>query len=199
MSETPTTLPSPLKSAIILLGSFVAITWGLEIVDAIPGINFDAFGVKPRSVSGLIGILFMPFLHGGFDHLIANTTSFLIFGTLLILTYGAKRFVMVSVLTALMAGFAVWCFGATRSNHIGASAMIFGYFGYLLAYGFVRRNLKGIVLSLVVGIGYGSLIFGVLPGQKGISWEGHLFGFLAGAVVAFWLGRRERLKEEALL
>jgi len=143
MSETPTTLPSPLKSAIILLGSFVAITWGLEIVDAIPGINFDAFGVKPRSVSGLIGILFMPFLHGGFDHLIANTTSFLIFGTLLILTYGAKRFVMVS--------------------------------------------------------GYGSLIFGVLPGQKGISWEGHLFGFLAGAVVAFWLGRRERLKEEALL
>ena len=183
---------APIKTAAALLLGFVAVTWAIEIIDLLPGLRLDAHGIHPRSIDGLSGIVLAPFLHGDFAHLSANTGSFLILGAILFISQGAKRFVLISVSTALLAGLGVWIFGRA-ANHIGASAMIFGYFGYLLVYGFFRRSWQSIAVSLGIGAVYGGLIFGVMPNQPGISWEGHLFGFLAGAILAVLLGRKERV------
>jgi len=183
-----------------LLVGFILVTWSLEIVDLIPGINLDAYGIRPRTFEGLWGIFTAPFLHGGFDHLISNTLSFCIFGVILMFTQrSAARFISLSVFIALIAGLAVWGVGATNSNHIGASAVIFGYFGFLVFDGVFRRELKEILAALIVGIGYGSLIFGVLPGQPGISWEGHLFGFLSGIFAAYVFSRMDKKAEQRSL
>jgi membrane associated rhomboid family serine protease len=190
--------PVSWKTAAGILLGFVALTWAIEIVDLLP-FNLDALGIRPRTTGGLAGILFAPFLHGDFTHLSANTGSFLALGAILMLGYGVRRFLTVSVFTALFAGVGTWLVGASGSTHIGASGMIFGYFGFLLAYGFFRRSWGAIALSAGIAFVYGGLIFGVLPNQPGISWEGHLFGFLGGAVLASILGKRERRLEEAAL
>lgn len=178
-----------LKLQIIILGSCVALAWGLELFDLFVlkgGYNFrgglDQYGIIPRNPIGLRGILFAPFLHGGLGHLIGNTIPFLVLGWLVMLRETTDFFV-VSILSALVSGLGTWMFGAT-GTHLGASGVIFGYLGYLLARGYFERSMVAIAMSLFVATLYGSLIWGVLPLQQGISWEGHLFGFLGGILSA---------------
>lgn len=178
-----------LKLQILILGSCVALAWGLELFDLFVlkgGYNFrgglDVFGIIPRNPIGLRGILFAPFLHGGLGHLIGNTVPFLVLGWLVMLRETSDFFV-VSILSALVSGLGTWMFGAT-GTHLGASGVIFGYLGYLLARGYFERSAFAIMMSLFVGALYGSLIWGILPLQQGISWEGHLFGFLGGILSA---------------
>ncbi|HEX6747487.1 MAG TPA: rhomboid family intramembrane serine protease [Longimicrobium sp.] len=166
----------------------LAVMWIVQIVNAVTFHALDRFGLRPWSVPGLIGILTMPFLHTGFGHLIANTVPFLIFGWLILL-HDVRDYVKVSLLAMLVGGLGTWLTGMPGSVHIGASGVIFGYFGYLLLRGFFRRSVGSILLSLVLGIVYGYMMFGVLP-QGGISWQGHLFGFLGGVLSAYLLNRR---------
>lgn len=178
-----------LKTHLLLLGSLVAAMWVLEAADAVlfRG-GLDAYGIRPRDPDGLAGIAFAPFLHGNFAHLTSNTVPFLIFGWLILL-HSLRDFVVVSLLAVVVGGLGTWLVGAP-GIHFGASGVVFGYFGYLLLRGWFRRSAGAVLLSLAVGVAYGGLLFGVLPGQPGISWEGHLFGFLGGGMSAWMLGGR---------
>jgi membrane associated rhomboid family serine protease len=172
-----------------ILGGMLAVMWVLEIVDAGLGGSLDQYGIRPRSTDGLVGLALSPFLHGGFGHLTSNTIPFAVLG-FLTMVHGAGTFWRVTVVTALVGGLLVWLVGASNSVHIGASGVIFGYFGFLLAMGLFERSAKAIVIAVLVGLGYGGLIFGVLPSQPGVSWEGHLFGFLSGGGFAWQATRR---------
>ncbi len=153
-------------------------------------VDFNQFGIQPRTINGLIGIIFSPFLHLNWMHLISNTIPLLIL-TFVILQFYHKLFLKVSIFSILVGGFAVWLFGRSGTNHIGASGVIFAYIGFLLFSGIFRRNLKSILIAVVIIILYGgALIKGIIPGQKGISWEGHLFGAAAGALAA-WIYRNK--------
>ncbi|WP_437666201.1 rhomboid family intramembrane serine protease [Sorangium sp. So ce1182] len=181
-----------LKLHAALLGGFVALLWSIEILDAVVfrG-SLDALGIRPRTVPGLVGIALAPLLHGGFAHLAANTLPFVGLGWLIMLRK-KRDLLLVTLVAALVGGLGVWLLGAPSSVHIGASGVIFGYFGFLLLRGWFERSALSIALSLVVGLVYGGMIWGVLPTRMGISWEGHLFGFLGGVLAARLLGGRLR-------
>lgn len=184
-------IKSDLKRYAFVLFGFLALLWGLEIVDLLLGQPLDALGVRPRSAAGLIGILLHPLLHQGLGHLIGNTIGLLVFGWMVMLREEAHFYVVMG-LTWLIGGLGIWLVGASGSVHIGASGLVFGLFGYLLLAGLFERRLGSILLSVFVLFAWGGMIFGVLPGQVGISWEGHLFGFLAGALSAKLLAKRPR-------
>lgn len=171
------------------LGVAIALLWAIEIASALTGHSLVAFGIHPRETVGLIGIATAPFLHGSFDHLIANTLPFLILGWL-VLVRETWHFFAVSAITAIVAGLGTWLVGASGSVHVGASGVIFGYLGYLMLGGWFERRIGTIVGSIAVAVLYGGLVVGVLPGTPGISWEGHLFGFLGGVLCAWLLARR---------
>jgi membrane associated rhomboid family serine protease len=179
-----------IRGLIVLFGLAV-FAWLLEIGDAlIPGHWLDSQGIRPHTIAGLWGILFAPFLHAGFAHLAANTVPFLILGFLVVLR-GLSTFVVVSVLVMAVGGLGVWLFGSPNTDHIGASGVIFGYIGYLLGRGYFERGLWAIVIALLVAVLYGSALWGILPADPRISWQGHLFGFLAGFGTA-WAGSSAR-------
>ena len=184
MSQPKSSLPQEIKKQVSILGSFVAIFWILEILDQfVFHHTLDSYGIRPHSLIGLRGILFAPFLHGGFGHLIANTIPFLILGWL-VMIQETSDFWIVTIITMIIGGVGTWMLGAPNSVHIGASSLIFGYLGFLLLRGYFQKNIASILLSLVVGFLYGGLIWGVFPTQPGVSWQGHLFGFLGGVLSA---------------
>ncbi|NED97543.1 rhomboid family intramembrane serine protease [Phytoactinopolyspora alkaliphila] len=166
----------------------IALMWGQEIVDQLPGVDLDQYGIRPRSAEGLAGIVSAPFLHGGFDHLIANTGAFLVLGSLIALT--TRKFWPVTIGVALLGGLGTWLVAAANTNHIGASGLVYGFAAFLVAWGVLTRRLLSLVVSILVVVMYGGIVVGVLPGQPGISWQGHLFGALAGVVMAFVLRRK---------
>lgn len=184
------TIAQELRSHAVILGGLVALMWAIEILDQFVlriglGTTLDIYGIIPRHLIGLRGILFAPFLHGNFAHLIGNTIPFIVLGWLIMLRE-VSDFFWVSLIAGAVSGVGTWLFGSS-GVHIGASGVIFGYLGYLLARGYFERSGLSIALSLFVGALYGSLIWGVLPFQYGISWEGHLFGFIGGVVAARFL------------
>jgi membrane associated rhomboid family serine protease len=172
-----------IKGNLVLLIGAVAIAWGLQITDLVSFSFLDNFGIKPRTLSGVFGIFAAPFLHGDFGHLISNTLPFLMLGGI-VLIGGRKLFIAISLFIIAIGGGALWTIGPSNTNHIGASLLIFGYLGFLLARGVVEKSTFWIVVSISVLILYGGMLAGVLPGQEGISWQGHLFGFIAGALGA---------------
>lgn len=180
-----------LKEFKILITS-VVIFWAIEILDyAVFQGSLDRYGIQPRETIGLLGILFAPFLHGGFGHLIANTIPFLTLGWLTMLQE-TSDFYIVSIVSALIGGIGVWLFGAPNSVHIGASILIYGYLGFLLLRGYFQKNFPSIALSVFVAIVYGSLVWGVFPSQIGVSWQGHLFGFIGGAIAAKMVAKEKK-------
>jgi membrane associated rhomboid family serine protease len=191
-SQETRALVRELKTQVTILGGFVAFMWLIELVDILVFKQaLNIYGILPRQIIGLRGIVFAPFLHGGLGHLIANSLPFLILGWFVMLQETSDFFVVTGI-TMLVSGLGVWLFGSP-GLHIGASGVIFGYLGFLLLRGYFERNIPSILLSLIVGVLYGSTIWGVLPLQQGISWEGHLFGFIGGVVAARLLTRRKKL------
>lgn len=181
-----------LKTQGTILGGMVATMWVLELLDIlIFGQRLNLFGIIPRHIIGLRGILFAPFLHGGLVHLVANTIPLLTLGWFVMLQETSDFFV-VTAITMLVSGVGVWLLGST-GVHVGASGIIFGYLGFLLARGYFERNFPSILLSLIVGFLYGGALWGILPTVPGISWEGHLFGFVGGIVAARFLSQRKKL------
>ena len=177
-----------LKSHIMILGAIVGLMWLLEFVDIPLRGYLDTFGIIPRTSLGVRGIFFAPFLHQNFRHLIGNSVPFLVMGWFVMLR-GIPEFFKVSAIVLLCSGIGVWLFGA-RGLHIGASGVVFGYFGFLLSRAYFDRSALSVALALAVGLLYGGLIWGVLPVRYGISWEGHLFGFLGGIFAASQITKR---------
>ena len=179
-----------LKVGVVLLGAVFLIMWSLEIVDLLfLGGALDSFGIRPRSLDGLDGILLAPFLHGGLAHLANNSIPFLLFGALTFMG-GLRAFLVATLLSLLSSGLGVWFLGAEGSIHVGISGLIFGYLGYLLLRGYFDRSVGAILVSLLLLFLYGGTLWGLLPFQVGVSWTGHLFGFLGGAFAAYLLRRR---------
>ncbi|MFZ4555853.1 MAG: rhomboid family intramembrane serine protease [Pseudanabaena sp.] len=184
MKQKMQTVGGELKTQAKLLGALVAIFWIVTFVNEIflRG-QLNTLGILPLNLVGLRGILFAPFLHGGFYHVAANTVPFIVLGWLVMLR-NISDFYFVSIIAALVGGLGTWLIGDPRSVHIGASGVIFGYFGYLLFRGYFERSFVAIAISLIIAFTYGSLIWGVLPTRSYISWEGHLFGFIGGIIAA---------------
>lgn len=163
---------------------FVASLWLAAGLDAVIPIDFNVYGLRPRSMGGLVGIPLMPFLHGSWGHLLSNTIPLLILLTLLAGSRANSLAVVVSLVLA--GGGLLWVFGRS-SIHIGASLLVYGLVGYLMAAGFFERRPVSIIVAVVVGLLYGTtILWGVLPtAGKGVSWDGHLCGAIAGIGLAY--------------
>jgi membrane associated rhomboid family serine protease len=179
------------QRAIALTLGFVAVLYAVEGVDTVTRHDLDHAGVRPRTAGGLSGIVFAPLLHANWAHLIGNTLPVIVLGLLTLLT-GIGRGLAVTAIVWVVGGFGQWLTGDTGSTHIGASVLVFGWLTYLISRGFFARNLWQILIGVAVGLVYGSMLWGVLPGQPGISWQGHLFGALAGLVAGWVLSGDER-------
>ena len=196
--ETKKSIFSTFGNQMTTLLGWVGLLWVIEIVDWLLFRNQlpQFFGIQPWSVRGLLGIVCAPFLHGDFAHLLANTLPLLTLGWLVMLR-GRGEWIAVSAIAALCSGLGTWVFGGLNSTHIGASGVIFGYFGFLLLRGYFERSLSAIAFSLLVAFLYGGIIFGVLPTAQTISWQGHLFGFLGGVLAAKLLSKPRRSYENS--
>lgn len=183
------------KENLILLLGVVALAWGIEIFDTIFRGYFDRFGIQPRRIAGLPGILTSPFLHLGFGHLVSNTAPFLMLGGM-VLIGGRKVFITATLFIMAVGGITLWAFGPGGTNHVGASGLIFGYLGFLLARGIFEKSVIWIVVSVGILLIYGGMLNGVFPGQPGISWQGHLFGFIAGILAAWVMFSREKTQPQ---
>jgi membrane associated rhomboid family serine protease len=164
----------------------VVLLWMVEVVNLVVGGGLDRFGIRPRETDGLAGIIWAPFIHVNVAHLVANSGPLFVLSVLVLLR-GVRVFVLVSVFVMLVGGFALWLIGRPNSVQIGASGVVFGYLGYLLVRGVVERGLGAVVVALVVLALYGTALWGLLPAQPGVSFEGHITGFLSGGAGA-WLG-----------
>jgi len=165
----------------------VALIWIVEVVNLVLGHRLTSWGILPRSFSGLIGIPLAPLLHGGFWHAVSNTLPLLILGSLT-LAGGKKMFWETTVNVTLLSGALVWVF-AREVYHIGASGLVFGYLGVILARAYLDRSISSIAIAIITVMAYGGLIWGILPTRSYISFESHLFGLIAGFLVV-WLNRK---------
>lgn len=167
----------------------VLIAWIIEAVDQfLLGGSLDAFGIRPRSAYGLLGIPLMPWLHGGFGHLASNTLPFLTLGYIMLKSEG-RRFIYTSSIIILLGGLGTWLIAGKGEVHIGASGLIYGYFGYVMTRAIIEKRALWLFTGILVALFYGGMILGVLPqNDRPISWEGHLTGMLAG----IWIGRKHK-------
>ncbi|MEJ8278623.1 rhomboid family intramembrane serine protease [Pseudonocardia spirodelae] len=186
--------PAPGRAAVIML-LFTAALWAIETLDQASGGMIDAAGaIYPRDTGGLAGILTAPLLHGDFVHLAANSVPFLVFG-FLAMSGGPVQWFAVTATIWLVSGLGVWL--TSPSPVLGASGIVFGWFLFLLTRGFYARNGRQILLAVVLFLFYGSLLWGVLPTDPRVSWQGHLFGAIGGVVAAYWVAKADRLPSGA--
>ncbi|WP_415366738.1 rhomboid family intramembrane serine protease [Saccharothrix sp. BKS2] len=181
--------PNPLLSAAVVLG-FVGLLYVVEAVDVVLGGRFDDDGVLPRDFSQWDNIIWYPYLHADWAHLTGNAVPLLVLG-FLATSGGIKQFLQVTAVIWLTGGLGTWVVGSYGS-HIGASGLVFGFLAFLLVRGLFARSPWQVVVALVVFALYGTALWGVLPGQPGISWEGHLFGALGGVLAAWGVARDAR-------
>jgi len=169
----------------VYAAAFVGLLWAIAVLDTVLGLNLYRYGIYPRRLDGLAGILFAPLIHGSFAHLFSNTLPLIVLGTVLLYGY-PRASKAVIVLIYLGAGVAVWVMGRS-SFHIGASGVTLGMMTFVFLMGIVRWEPRSIALSCVVFFLYGGMIWGIFPGDSGISFEYHLFGAVVGALaVWFW-------------
>ena len=171
------------RIAFIVAFAFALLLWTSHLVEYLSGIDFTQFGIYPRRVVGLVGVLCAPFIHASVSHLFANTPPIIVIGTMLLYGYPRASKVFFPVVY-LGSGFAVWLF-AREAYHIGASGLAFGMLFFVFTIGALRWERRTIAISLLVFFLYGSMISGVIPGAPEISFESHLSGALIGIVLAF--------------
>ena len=162
---------------------FLLLLWIIKIIEVSFGISFIKYGLLPHHLSGLIGIITYPLIHANFNHLISNSIPLLFLGPGLFYFYPESAF-KVFLIIYFLSGILIWLFARTAYT-IGASGLIYGLVTFFFFSGIIRRDNRSIALALVVTFLYGGLVWGVLPIDKTISWEGHLFGSLTGILCAF--------------
>jgi len=172
----------------------VFLMWFIFAIGLILPFDLAILGIYPRSIIGLTGIVFAPLIHGDLVHLISNSIPLLFLGTVLFFFYDqiAKR---VLIECYFLTNFLVWIF-ARPSLHIGASGLVYGIASFLIFFGLFRKDLKSILISLIILLMYGGLIYGVLPQQEGISWESHLLGGIVGIFTAFQMSKVRKVSSE---
>jgi len=176
------------ERGLLLVAAMAAVMWVVEALDA-AGAHLDSNGIVPRSGGGLDGIVWAPFLHGSWGHLAGNTVPFLVLGALIALS-GLARVAAVTVLVAVVGGLGVWLVAPSHTVHIGASGLVFGYAGYLVARGIFSRSVLHLAVGAAVALVWGTTLLSGLVPHDGISWQGHLFGALGGILAARLLAPR---------
>jgi membrane associated rhomboid family serine protease len=179
----------PVVRGFVLVVAMAAVMWVVEVVDQVADGRLDAYGIVPRSIDGLDGVAFAPFLHAGWDHLIGNTIPFLLLGFAIALG-GVARVAIVTVIVAVVGGLGTWLVAPANTVHIGASGIVFGFAAYLVARGIYSRSAAQIALGLVVLAVWGTTLLRGLVPEDGISWQGHLFGAIGGVLAARLLHAR---------
>src|ERR1700761_2465968 len=176
------------RDALIVMGVFLGVIWLLQVANWADGYRLDnEFGILPEHVSRLGDIFTAPFLHFSWQHIEGNSVPLFVLGVLAAYR-SIGRFLLVSLIVILTSGMAVWLFQPSNELTVGASGLIFGYFGYVLVRGFFDRSLVDIGIGLAAGVLYWTILQVAVPGTPGVSWIGHLGG-LVGGVLAAWLLR----------
>jgi membrane associated rhomboid family serine protease len=178
----------PRRAAIGIVIALVALMWVLEIVDVALDHRLDEYGIEPRDLDGLDGVVAAPFLHVGFGHLIANSIPFVAMGVVIAFE-GPWRLLGVTAMVAIVSGLGTWLIAPENTIHLGASGVVFGYATYLIARGWFNRRVGEIAIGAAVAVLWGGALLGGLEPQRGISWQGHLFGALGGVLAAWALAR----------
>ena len=166
----------------VTLFLLVLAMWTVFAVDSVFRLGLTNYGVRPREWEGLVGVAVWPFLHGNYGHIASNTVSLLLFGGI-ISARNRKTFWRLCVYSTLVAGFGLWIVGRPAS-HIGASGLVFACFGYIVTRGFFDRRPLSILLAVGVILLFGGIIWGLLPTNPQVSWEGHFLGVAAGSIFA---------------
>jgi membrane associated rhomboid family serine protease len=175
--------------AAVLMVGWLAVLWALEGVSALDGQRLNTYGITPRKPEELLDIVPAAFLHVGFAHLASNSVPLLVLGFIAALR-GIGRYLAVALTIMVISGLGVWLVAPAHTTTLGASGLIFGLFGYLLIRGFVDRRPLDVIVGLIVGVLYGSILWGVLPTKDGVSWQAHLFGLIGGLTAAFLFRER---------
>lgn len=162
---------------------FLTVLVAVQLINTLTGNSLVGHGLVPRTLSGLQGIVFAPFLHGSVRHLLSNLVPLAVLSWL-VMSEGGERYIRVAVLITLISGLMVWCFGR-GSIHVGASGLIFGLWTYLMARGWYQRSMSSVAIAMFVVVAYSGLVFGFIP-VPGVSFEGHIAGAVAGVLVG-WL------------
>ncbi|GAA4997804.1 hypothetical protein GCM10023205_84260 [Yinghuangia aomiensis] len=196
-------LPGPLRglrTALLTTGLLLAVIWAVEIVNLATDYSLTGYGITPRRLDELPDVLTAPYVHASLGHIIGNTVPLAVLA-FLCATRGFVRFAAVTLTVSAVGGLGVWLISPSGTSTVGASILVFGYFGYLLVRGFVDRRIFDILLAFAITSVYGwTMLWGVFPSSPSISWQGHVFGFAGGVAAAFALrrerdGRGERARE----
>jgi membrane associated rhomboid family serine protease len=172
--------PSSWGGAIIIMAFVGAVLWTVQLVNAADNYQLDRFGLAPREASGLWGVLTEPFLHASYGHMLSNTVPLVLIGWVLMLS-GIRTWLIVTAIVVVGGGVLTWLVGPSNTVIVGASGMIFGWLGYLLARAYFSRELKWIVVAVLVLLFFGTLLFGLFPTlHSNVSWQAHVCGFVAG-------------------
>jgi membrane associated rhomboid family serine protease len=178
------------SGALIVMVAVASLMWIVQFVNASDGYRLDRFGLKPREVSGLWGLVTMPFLHSSYGHVLSNTVPFVLIGWVVLLA-GLRVWLVVTTLVIAGGGLLTWLLAPGHSEIVGASGLIFGWLGYLLARAFFSRRVKWIVVAVVVLLFFGTLLFGLFPSlHSDASWQAHVCSFAAGIGVGALLHPR---------
>lgn len=183
--------PRP-TTALLVMASLLGALWVIEGADQVLGERLDNFGIHARRLDGLFEIFAAPLLHAGWAHLIANSVPFFVLG-LLVLLGGLARWAAASLIAIVSSGLSAWLLTPSNTIILGASGLIFGWLSYLVARGLWSRKPGQVIVGVIVLIFYGGLLWGVLPGAAGISWQAHLGGAVGGVVGAWALHRRSSM------
>jgi membrane associated rhomboid family serine protease len=176
-----------IKQELLLIALFIGLIWFVFVLDRI--LPLEVLGLVPRTMSGLTGIVTMPFLHQDLAHIMGNTPPLAVLLALLAGSRGNSKVIVLALI--VLGGVLLWLFGRGNALHIGASGLVFALVSFLIAAGIFERRITSLVVSVLVGFFYGTtLLMGVLPGQQGVSWDGHLLGGVAGVVIAWLMLKR---------
>ena len=186
------------RDALLVMGVFLAVIWVLQVVNWADGYRLDSeFGILPEHVSRLGEIFTAPFLHFSWQHIEGNSVPLFVLGVLAAYR-SVARFLLLTLIVAVTSGMAVWLFQSSNELTVGASGLIFGYFGYVLLRGFIDRSLVDIGVGLVAGALYWTILQVAIPGTPGVSWIGHVGG-LVGGILAAWVLRIPAAQRRPLL
>lgn len=197
-------VPQRIKPALVIVGGFGLVLVVVQLVNALLGYDLVAYGIEPRSSSGLVGILTAPLIHASWQHLFANLVPLLVLG-FLIMVGGLKQFVAVTAVVWLVSGLGVWLISPGNTDTVGASGLVFGWLAFLVARGIFTRTWQHILIGLVLLAVWGGIFFtGIVQlavadigGVVTVSWQGHLFGAIGGVLAAALVAGADRSRRSA--